>query len=245
MRLKQYIRLWVLAMLCAGQAGAVELLVNGNLNSVTDGVPDGWYVYADEIGAWYEIETSFTYDGSPCFVMYPSGEEWPGVELGQTVSFEPNSISVLHFSCVINTDWYSVNNWGDATVELTFREPNGAYLAYDEFVIFADNQYPVPTVWTPYSHDFAVPAGAGQVTLVLRGSDWLKGLYWDNISLSYAGSTYAECLLSSESWNDSMGRPGSMRVWTDAALEGGGRGERRALCVSGNQCRSGGAGIRV
>lgn len=194
MRLKQYIRLWVLAMLCAGQAGAVELLVNGNLNSVTDGVPDGWYVYADEIGAWYEIETSFTYDGSPCFVMYPSGEEWPGVELGQTVSFEPNSISVLHFSCVINTDWYSVNNWGDATVELTFREPNGAYLAYDEFVIFADNQYPVPTVWTPYSHDFAVPAGAGQVTLVLRGSDWLKGLYWDNISLSYAGSTYAECL---------------------------------------------------
>lgn len=186
------IGLVVLGVILAGRAPAMELLVNGNLNSWTEGVPDGWYVYADQTGAWFGMETSFTYDGSPCAVMYSSQEEWPGVELGQTVTFEPNSISVLHFSCVINTRWYSSNNWGDATVEMTYREPNGTYLAYDEFILFADNQYPVPTVWTAYNHDFTVPPGAGQVTIVLRGSDWVKGLYWDNISLSYPGSTQAE-----------------------------------------------------
>lgn len=187
------IGLAVLAGILAAQAGAVELLVNGDLNSWTDGVPDGWYVYIEHPdNAWFNMETSFTYDGSPCAVMYPSNEEWPGVELGQTVAFEPNSISVLHFSCMAVTRWYSSNNWGDATVEITYREPNGTYLAYDEFILFADNQYPVPTVWTAYNHDFAVPAGAGQATLVLRGSDWLKGVYWDNISLSYSGSIQAE-----------------------------------------------------
>ncbi|HOL87633.1 MAG TPA: LamG domain-containing protein [Anaerohalosphaeraceae bacterium] len=185
----------VLAVMLAAQAGAVELLVNGNLNNWTGGVPDGWYVYiANPNQAWFGMETSFTYDGSPCAVMYPSQGEWPGVELGQTVSFEPNSISVLHFSCVVVTRWYSSNNWGDATVEITYREPNGTYLAYDEFILFANNQYPVPTVWTAYNHDFTVPPGAGQATLVLRGSDWLKGVYWDNISLSYSGTTQAEWL---------------------------------------------------
>lgn len=197
----------VLAVMLAAQAGAVELLVNGNLNSWTGGVPDGWYVYiADPSQAWFAMETSFTYDGSPCAVMYPSQGEWPGVELGQTVYFDPSSISVLHFSCMVVTRWYSSNNWGDATVEITYREPNGTFVAYDEFILFADNQYPVPTVWTAYHHDFVVPPMAGQAILVLRGSDWLKGVYWDNISLSYSGTTQAEWLSPADNstipWED-------------------------------------------
>lgn len=196
----------VLVTILAVQAGAVELLVNGNLNSVTEEVPDGWYVYIENPGsAWFEMQSSFSYDGSPCATMY-LGEEVPGVELGQTVSFEPNSISMLQFSCQVNTQWYSTNNWGDAAVEVTYREPNGTYMAYDSFIILENNLYPAPTVWTLYSHAFTVYPGAGQVTLVLRGSDWIKGLYWDNISLSYAGDTQAEAIrpagMSTVAWED-------------------------------------------
>jgi hypothetical protein len=207
---KMFLVLLGIALVC--QAQAVELLTNGNLNDYTGtlGVngsyPNGWTLdIQTPASAWFQMQNTFSPDGSPVATMYVN-QAGPGVYLRQTVSFEPNSISNLYFSSLVNTQWYSSNNWGDAIVELTYSEPNGRYISYDEFVILSDNQYPAPTTWTTYSHVFAVPPGAGKAELALHGSDWIKGLYWDNVSLSYTGQTQAELVypgnMSSVSWED-------------------------------------------
>ncbi|MCE5184616.1 MAG: LamG domain-containing protein [Planctomycetaceae bacterium] len=201
------------------QASAVELLTNGNFNDVTGGVPDGWFVYIENPGsAWFTMQSTFSPDGSPTATMY-LGEAAPGVVLGQDVTFpfEPNTVPTLNFSCLVNTQW---SIWGDAIVEMTFSEPNDTYVSYDQFIVCENNQG-IPTTWTAYTHSFAVPAKAGKVRLVLRGSDWIKGLYWDNVSLSYVEKRQAELLspanYAAVPWEDPTNCGNGIKLHWDAA----------------------------
>jgi hypothetical protein len=200
----------LLGVILVWQVQAVELLTNGNLNSYTGtlGVngsyPNGWTLDIQvPASAWFQMQNTFSPDGSPTATMYV-GQASPGVYLRQTVTFDPNSIATLYFSSLVNTQWST--DWGDAIVEMTYSEPNGAYVSYDEYVIMADNQYPVPQTWTTYTHAFSVPAGAGKAELALHGTDWISGLYWDNVSLSYTGQTQAELIypvnMTSVPWED-------------------------------------------
>jgi hypothetical protein len=187
-------RLFAAALLLAAatlQAG--ELLWNGNFNIIdSSGDPNGWYVYIENPDkSYFEVHEDFSYDGTPCICLI-ANEESPGVEVGQSIVFEPNSMPALDFSCVVTTQWYSANNWGDVFVEMEYREPNGTYLAYDSFILLENNMMPAPTTWTAYHHTFTVPSAAGQLTLRLRGADWIKGVFFDDVSLSYAGDTQAK-----------------------------------------------------
>lgn len=197
---KKLISFLFLMIAAAVPVQAEELLWNGDFNILDpSGDPNGWTVYIENPGASFlGWEDGFYYDGTPCMAAYIN-ETGPGVEVGQYLMYEPNTMSSWDFSCVVNTQWYSTNSWGDLTVEMTYYEPNEPqnpntdylYAGYEEFIIFADDMYPVPTTWTPYTYTFTVPPDASEAYLVIRASDWVKGAYVDNVSLTYTDTEHA------------------------------------------------------
>ncbi len=204
----------VCAMACLSvPVSALQLLANGDFN--TNGF-EGWYIYIQNpANCWVDLMPisggdSTTFDKTSCarLIGNEADATGPGAVIGQVITFEPNSMPTLDFRCVVTTQW---TTWGSATASIDYYLPDGTWLSYSEFRIFENTN--IPTKWTTYTHAFAVPPEAGRLDFKLRSHNWVKGAYFDNVSLEYIDRSQA--LLK-------YPEPGQSVPWEDRARCGSG-----------------------
>lgn len=158
-------------------AQGANLLTNGKF---TTGDLTGWTVEVANDNDEAYVQTTTTYDGSPCLFMRSRSGIWEGAAVYQVV--DVNGLATVDFSCVANK-W---GGWGDFRVDLNWYDgpydpcdPNTNFLLWEEWYILENAQE--TSGWDAFVNTFTVPATAINVIFGLRTNDWAWNVCVDDV----------------------------------------------------------------